>query len=105
MDLASAHLPTECAAQRSLALVAEASSILQRLDAITRLRVLAALALLLVAGGVLILFARATGRMARWYINRTPRPTRLPGDPFPTVIDGKPRLWDQEQRNWQRVDE
>jgi hypothetical protein len=50
----------------------------------------------------LLLFIRATARWTRWYMNRPPRPTQFPGDPFQAIIDGKPRVWAREARNWRR---
>ena len=77
-------------------------SLLGRLDPRDRLRVVAALGIILVATGFLVIFIRAAGRLARSYMNRHPRPTRMQGDPFQQVIDSKPRSWQRESQNWQR---
>jgi hypothetical protein len=83
--------------------VAETSTApLQRLDAVSRLRIVSALAVTLTAAGLLLLFIRASARVTRWYIHQPPRPTRCPGDPLAKVIDGKPRLWRREWENWRR---
>lgn len=89
-----------------LSLIAEAASsqdsLLGKLDPRDRLRVVAALTIILVALGFLVVFTRSAGRWTRWYMNRDPRPTRMPGDPFQKVIDSKPRSWHRESQNWQR---
>lgn len=50
-------------------LLATSRTIFQRLDEVQRLRVAAALAILVVAAGLLVLFIRAWSRMVRWYMH------------------------------------
>ncbi|MCA9149881.1 MAG: hypothetical protein KDA92_11300 [Planctomycetales bacterium] len=75
---------------------------LMRLDEMSRLRVLAALSIIVLAAGFLLIFIRGCARYARWYMHREPRATKVAGDPFQKVIDSKPRLWQRESKNWQR---
>lgn len=77
-------------------------SALGQLDPVTRLRVLLALSLILIAATFLLLFIRAGARWTRWYMQRPVRATRMPGDPFPAVIDGKPRVGSREAFHWRR---
>jgi hypothetical protein len=63
------------------------ASLLERLEPRQRVRVMAALVVVLVFGGFLLIFIRASSRIARWYVNRPERLTRLPGDPLHTTLD------------------
>ena len=69
---------------------AQAEPLLQRLGPAEQIRVLAALAILLTFGGLLLLTVRASGRITRWYMNRPIRQTRMPGDPLAATIEQTP---------------
>jgi hypothetical protein len=73
-------------------LVAEATGpdavpLLQRLPPHQRVRVVAALVIVITCGGLLLIFIRASGKITRWYMNRPPRKIVLAGDPFRTKTD------------------
>jgi hypothetical protein len=61
--------------------------LLQRLPPHQRVRVMAALVVVIALGGLLLLGVRAGGRIARWYINRPVGGNPLVGN-WPTVRSG-----------------
>jgi hypothetical protein len=56
--------------------------LLQRLEPTQRVRVMAALAVILTFGGLLLLMVRAGARIARWYIQRPVGDAQLAGGPW-----------------------
>ncbi len=78
-------------------------TLLQRLNEFQRLQVVAALAILIVVTGLLILFIRAWSRIVRWYMHPAPATC---GEPAPTYavcrnpIDRRPRVARNDRQHW-----
>lgn len=79
-------------------------TILQRLDEFQRLKVIAALALLLVLTGLLMLFIRATARIVRWYMHRCPTcTTENAAKSLGSLhLDRRPRVARSDRQHWGR---
>lgn len=78
-------------------------TLLQRLNEFQRLQVVAALAILIVVTGLLILLIRAWSRIVRWYMHPAPATC---GEPAQTdavsrnTIDRRPRVARNDRQHW-----
>ncbi len=79
----------------------QAQPLLQQLDPLQRIRVLAALVVLLVAAAFLFVVIRAGGRIARWYVEGPVRRAD-PSGLGERNWRQKPRVSSREREHWQK---
>ena len=79
----------------------QAESLLHQLSPLQRMKVLAALVVLLVAAAFLFLVIRAGGRITRWYVEGPRQPTTPPGL-SERSWQRKPRVSSREREHWQK---
>jgi hypothetical protein len=63
--------------------------LLRQLSPHQRLNVMAALVVLITCAAMLLVFIRASGRFARWYVNRPHRRPQPTTDLFRSIVDGE----------------